>query len=652
MDNKSLCPDIISSGCEYYDDQISGSDSWELFSSLSSLRRAALLWYPVSKSACALDLGCGFGALTGVLCDKAGHVVAADPDPVCAEGTEKRYSRRPGLSVLCAGAEEALKGRTFDLILVQDIERICSGPDRLFELIKDHLSAEGRLLIMFRNRLGIGYACGRTDEKVPEPGAAMASGSTLHAAGELEEKLKKAGFGDLRRYYLYPDRYFTQAVFSDEFMPSGCISDRVLTYDPFGTGSAARAAAEHRQLDMLAAEGLLGKMANDVLLECFLPGTARAGKHVTGAYISADREAPNAFCTVFLSGGTVEKRPVFAEGAQTLRSAAENISELSARGIETVPHSLTEDAGGAVLAMPFADGTPMLDALSALLAEDAEGAKALLRQLWEDILRSSEHCLDQSEKFAFSDGPVLKKGFVDMIPLNAFVKDGKIVYYDQEFTEERCPARYIMYRALRYTWLALRGAEEKLPLEEMKAIYGLTELWDRFGSIEDAFTHRNRQRDRFAQVYRWAWGEKPYGTGLVMGTFDLFHVGHLNLLKRAKDRCRKLRVGVLSDELVFRYKNKYPVIPLGERMEIIRALSCVDEVVPIEGEYVSKVAEWYKRPYDCFFSGDDHIDDEYWKKEKEELAALGCGMEFFPYTKEESSTMIRARLGKDGGIER
>ena len=87
-------------------------------------------------------------------------------------------------------------------------------------------------------------------------------------------------------------------------------------------------------------------------------------------------------------------------------------------------------------------------------------------------------------------------------------------------------------------------------------------------------------------------------------------------------------------------------------MEIIRALSCVDEVVPIEGEYVSKVAEWYKRPYDCFFSGDDHIDDEYWKKEKEELAALGCGMEFFPYTKEESSTMIRARLGKDGGIER
>ena len=426
MDNKSLCPDIISSGCEYYDDQISGSDSWELFSSLSSLRRAALLWYPVSKSACALDLGCGFGALTGVLCDKAGHVVAADPDPVCAEGTEKRYSRRPGLSVLCAGAEEALKGRTFDLILVQDIERICSGPDRLFELIKDHLSAEGRLLIMFRNRLGIGYACGRTDEKVPEPGAAMASGSGLHAAGELEEKLKKAGFEDLRRYYLYPDRYFTQAVFSDEFMPSGCISDRVLTYDPFGTGSAARAAAEHRQLDMLAAEGLLGKMANDVLLECFLPGAARAGKHVTGAYISADREAPNAFCTVFLSGGTVEKRPVFAEGAQTLRSAAENISELSARGIETVPHSLTEDAGGAVLAMPFADGTPMLDALSALLAEDAEGAKALLRQLWEDILRFSEHCLDQSEKFAFSDGPVLKKGCVDMIPLNAFVKDGKV----------------------------------------------------------------------------------------------------------------------------------------------------------------------------------------------------------------------------------
>ena len=146
--------------------------------------------------------------------------------------------------------------------------------------------------------------------------------------------------------------------------------------------------------------------------------------------------------------------------------------------------------------------------------------------------------------------------------------------------------------------------------------------------------------------------DKAYGVGLLMGVFDLFHVGHLRLIERAKARCSYLRVAVLSDALVEHFKGHGPVIPLSERMEILAALRDVDEVVSIDDEAgVSRLNEWRKRPFDCFFSGDDYSGNEYWAWEKGELEKLGATIEFFPYTKEQSSTMIRGKLGESGPKE-
>ena len=138
---------------------------------------------------------------------------------------------------------------------------------------------------------------------------------------------------------------------------------------------------------------------------------------------------------------------------------------------------------------------------------------------------------------------------------------------------------------------------------------------------------------------------KPYGVGLLMGVFDLFHIGHLNLIRRAKAQCRYLRVGVLADELVYSFKQIRPTIPQEERMEILRALRDVDEVVLIETQNdVSRLNEWRKRPFDCFFSGDDYSGNPYWDWEREELRKRGSDILFFPYTKEQSSTNIREKI--------
>ena len=137
--------------------------------------------------------------------------------------------------------------------------------------------------------------------------------------------------------------------------------------------------------------------------------------------------------------------------------------------------------------------------------------------------------------------------------------------------------------------------------------------------------------------------QKQYGVGLLMGVFDLFHVGHLRLIRRAKARCNYLRVGVMSDELTRQMKHISPTIPERERMEVLSALRDVDEVVLIT-DNPSRLLEYDRRPFDCFFSGDDYAGNEYWAWEKQELRKRGADMEFFPYTKEQSSTHIREQM--------
>ncbi len=136
---------------------------------------------------------------------------------------------------------------------------------------------------------------------------------------------------------------------------------------------------------------------------------------------------------------------------------------------------------------------------------------------------------------------------------------------------------------------------------------------------------------------------KPYQIGYVPGAFDLFHIGHLNLLRNAKSRCEYLIAGVLTDELVEHFKKRKPVIPYAQRAAIVRAVSYVDRVVPVDFSNTRKINAWKRYHFDCHFSGNDHGKD--WTKDLQELKAVGSNMEFFEYTKAISSTQIR-NVGK------
>lgn len=139
---------------------------------------------------------------------------------------------------------------------------------------------------------------------------------------------------------------------------------------------------------------------------------------------------------------------------------------------------------------------------------------------------------------------------------------------------------------------------------------------------------------------------KPYAIGYVPGVFDLFHVGHLNLLRNSKGRCEYLIAGVLTDELVEHFKHRRPVIPYAQRAAIVSAISFVDRVVPVDFSNTRKIDAWKRYHFDCHFSGNDHGAD--WDEDLRQLREVGSNMEFFAYTSATSSTEIRNRQEEIG----
>ena len=129
--------------------------------------------------------------------------------------------------------------------------------------------------------------------------------------------------------------------------------------------------------------------------------------------------------------------------------------------------------------------------------------------------------------------------------------------------------------------------------------------------------------------------------GYTSGVYDLFHIGHLNMLRNAKSLCDKLIVGVTTDELVS-YKNKKAVIPFTERMEIVRSIEYVDAVIAQDD--MDKFKLWEKLKYDVMFVGDDWFNSDKWNKLDTQFKEVGVKIVYFPYTKGTSSTLINKIL--------
>lgn len=135
---------------------------------------------------------------------------------------------------------------------------------------------------------------------------------------------------------------------------------------------------------------------------------------------------------------------------------------------------------------------------------------------------------------------------------------------------------------------------------------------------------------------------KKYKIGYTTGVFDMFHIGHLNILRRAKELCDYLIVGVSTDELVLKDKGKKTIIPYYDRCQIIESIRYVDEVVPQIDK--NKLSAWSRKNFDVMFVGSDWQNTPQWKEYETQFRPLGVDIVYLPHTDGISSSILREKL--------
>ena len=139
--------------------------------------------------------------------------------------------------------------------------------------------------------------------------------------------------------------------------------------------------------------------------------------------------------------------------------------------------------------------------------------------------------------------------------------------------------------------------------------------------------------------------EKKYKVGYTTGVYDMFHIGHLNILKRAKEQCEYLIVGVTTDELCMKRKGKYPIICEKDRREIVQSVKYVDKVVPqTDMDKIKPVIEY---GVDAVFVGSDWKGTPSWNEYEKKFAEVHCSVVYLDHTDGISSSILRERLNKE-----
>lgn len=772
---------------------------------LKELHTGLIRWYPFQKQAKILFF-----------------VPEAANDPIRTEREDMAdWLKESGhqVDVLTPERFSEAEYRDYTYVCLIGVLEFSKNPAGLLKKVKGALSPEGKLLIGADNRFSIRYFCGDHDLFTDRSFDGIENYETLfeqdkeqfggrsYARFELDQILEEAGIPSARYFSAFPDIRYTQLIYAEDYEPN---EELVIRYFPMYDHPSSVFLYEEKLLNPLSKNGMLHKMANGYLIEC-----AASGKELSDimhATLALDR-GEDSMATVIrrkpfpgkqdLPEGSydpdlfVEKIPYGRNGEKKLQDLLDHADDLNARGLHTVPAEIVDGH----YVMPYMTAIGGVAYYKELAKKGREAFLAGLDHFRDALLRSSEE-VDFDPEASFGEDPVsgkairfkhmgviLRNGYLDLMPLNAFVINNEFYFYDQEFVAENYPAKAILMRAFSVIYSPGKLITNTVSYEEVLERYDLKSdegNWHRLGSkfthdlrhetelydfslshLHDTMTiSTNRERLSFSvteyqrifvELFRELEGKdlilfgtgaftrrflsmfardvsvkmlldnnrekqgkemngipivspeilkeldpdsykliicirqymgvlqqikpyhvkhlgifdpntryempqtektvikvdtpkeerkKPYHIGYISGVFDLFHIGHLNLLRRAKEYCDVLIVGVSTDEWVRKFKGTDPVVPFEERRAIVEACRYVDKAVEIPTYADDAPDAWRKYRFDVQFSGSDYDHDKGWLSVKERLEENGVTVISFPYTEGTSTTTRKEMLRK------
>lgn len=734
---------------------------------INGIQKGLLQWYDFNEESSVLFIGYEDTPFAQMLFEKKLRVTCMQPKELSDERWQQGHDRY------------------FDYIICIQALEMQKNPTEFLEIFRRLLKIDGIMLLGMNNRMGIRYFCGDRDvytnrcfDSIEGYRRAYAKkedvfkGRSYHRA-ELKRMLEISGWEQFRFYSIFSDLRNPTLIYSENYLPNEDLANRLL---PFYNYPHTVFMNERMLYGDLVDNGMFHQMANAYLIECTIKGKLSDINHVT---CSMDRGKERALFTLIRRSGTVEKRAAYPEGRERLVCFIEHARDLKDHGIAVVDAQIKNDT----YVMPYVKGEVAQLYLKRLIKTDTRRFLQEMDHFRDLILQSSDIV---KEDKGDGEGAILRRGYLDMVPLNSFHIDGDFVFYDQEFCEENYPANAIITRMITTLYSGNWELDKIIPMEELFARYHLTQRLSKWLEMERIFLsdllnaeqlriyygrHRigdesiysNSQRincseseyrkifidifkdtdnrklilfgsgnftKKFLALYEKEypiyaiidnnadrWGEKmndieiqspeilrqlsydtykvivciknyasvisqlenmgvtqysiydanigygrktreyliqkdaeavpkKYHVGYISGVFDLFHIGHLNMFKRAKEQCDYLIVGVVTDEGVRSIKRVEPFVPFSERIEMVRSCRYVDEAVEIPLQY-NDTREAYKLyHFDCQFSGSDYSDNPAWLSNKEFLEQNDSTMVFFPYTESTSSSKIKALIEK------
>lgn len=549
--NKKLRDYINSNKDNFYDDFLEEESDWRIFEQLSELRTGIVSWYDFGREASILEIGAGFGALTGRLCRQCGHVTATERSLYRARTMAERYKDTGNLDIYAGDVGDIEFPEPFDyIVLIGLLESIGGGlavPDVYIAYLKKLrtlLRPEGRLLLAVENRFGLRYFCGAVEPHTNRAFDGLnhypyGTGRYSFSKKEIEDIVYKAGFARRKFYYPLPDYKLPQLIYTDEYLPEKNLKERLI---PYYRRKDTLVADEQGLYDDVIENGVFPFFANSFLVECTCSG--ECGKAVYAA-VSTDRGKERAYATVILaddsgnsgrtdrigadrtgagrtvSGRTVRKIPLYEEGKRNADQLFCNMEDLRKHQVPAVSHTKRPDGS---LELPYIGLPTLSNYIKQIIKENTDEFLMLLDRIYGYILQASEEAADgknallekqlkglddkeEGKKWEDCDfGPILKKAYMELIPLNCFYDEKKqeFFYFDQEFVRENYPAKYVLFRAIHYIYCFTPNAEQYYPKEKLIERFAMKDTWELYLKEEEGFLHEVRNHKKYRQFYQWA----------------------------------------------------------------------------------------------------------------------------------------------------
>jgi hypothetical protein len=464
--------------------------------------------------------------------------------------------------------ESGERGAAYQYIVMSGGLERSRSPERLLARLRDMLTTEGRLLLGADNRLGVRYFCGDRDpftgrnfdgiENYTKVAASERAGmcGRLYARAELIQMLEKAGFIHHRFYSVLPALERPQALYAQDYLPQEALDVRIV---PQYNSPETVFLQEEGLYDSLMENGLFHSMANAYLIECPLDGCFSNVLQVT---VSMDRGRRDSLATLIRRDHTVEKKPLYREGAGKMGELIAYQRDLERHGIKMIEAHLE----GESYVMPYVEGEPATEYLRRLICTDKELFLREMDHFRDLVIGSSEHVpyaeVDwenfdpawqngegqdiprdrwrrealEAEDGAEDMGIILRRGYPDLVSLNCFYTDGEFVFYDQEFCVPCLPANAVLMRTIDFIYWGMQDGDWKkgeangslealMPRRLLEERYHLTRhkaLWHAFSDYfiyslvngrELSGYHRLCRRDKAIveeNRYRMNYAERDY----------------------------------------------------------------------------------------------------------------------------------------------